>query len=65
MGWRQLRLPFYFIITHCTHCLFIVFVLGLHLISICALFFFWLNYRSGGTSEERENMLLREQGMGN
>ena len=24
---------------------------------------FFLNFRRGGTSEERENMLLREQGM--
>ena len=47
-----------------TICLLIVFVLCLHLIiiSVCALLFFF-NFRRGGTSEERENMLLPGQGM--
>ena len=48
-----------------TICLLIVFVLCLHLIiiSVCSFFFFFFNFRRGGTSEERENMLLRGQGM--
>ena len=67
--WRQLRLPV--IITTLLHYYYIVpairlltiIALCLHLIitSVCALFF--LNFRRGGTSEERENMLSRGQGM--
>ena len=39
----------------------LVLCLRLLIISVCALCF--LNFRRDGTSEERENMLLREQGM--
>ena len=45
-----------------TICLLIVFVLCLHLI-IISVFSFFFYFRRGGTSEERENMLLRGQGM--
>jgi len=65
VGWRQLRLPVVIIIIHCTrypssHCFCFMSASNNYK---CLCFMFFLNFRRGGTSEERENMLLREQGM--
>ena len=65
MGWRQLRLPV-IIILHCTHNLsshcFCFMSASNNYKCLCFIYFFF-NFRRGGTGEERENMLLREQGM--
>ena len=64
MGWRQLWLPV-IIIIHCTHYLsshcFCFMSASNNYKCLCFIIFF--NFRRGGTSEERENMLLWGQGM--
>ena len=67
MSWRQLRLPV-IIIIHCTHYLsshcFCFTSASNNYKCLCFIYLFiFFNSRKGGTSDERENMLLREQGM--